>query len=321
MDEIDSMNNGDKGGLTSLIKLMRCKKTKKQKHEDYSLNPVICIGNYHFDKKTTELKRISNSYNLLQPTNKEVGILMKNLMIDLYNNTELREEIINYICGDLRKINQIHAIYKTNKNILTTYLMQYVLQSRINNEFSKDLTKNLINNKIEMSEHNILINETDRTSISLLFHENIIDMIYKNNLSIDCYREILDNYCYADYLDRVTFQKQIWIFNELTSLMKTIFANNKYHDHVDNSKKVTICEPVRFTKVLTKYSTEYNNQLFINNICTITNMDRQDVTHLFLSNLEEYNINPNTIIKQMNEMNISKLELDRMFRFIKNIYE
>ena len=31
MDEIDGMNNGDKGGINSLIKLIRPKKTKKQK--------------------------------------------------------------------------------------------------------------------------------------------------------------------------------------------------------------------------------------------------------------------------------------------------
>ena len=30
MDEIDGMNNGDKGGITALIKLIRQKKTKKQ---------------------------------------------------------------------------------------------------------------------------------------------------------------------------------------------------------------------------------------------------------------------------------------------------
>ena len=31
MDEIDGMNNGDKGGINSLIKIVRPKKTKKQK--------------------------------------------------------------------------------------------------------------------------------------------------------------------------------------------------------------------------------------------------------------------------------------------------
>ena len=51
MDEIDGMNNGDKGGIASLIKLIRQKKTKKQRLENVTLNPIICIGNYFFDKK------------------------------------------------------------------------------------------------------------------------------------------------------------------------------------------------------------------------------------------------------------------------------
>ena len=51
MDEIDGMNNGDKGGISSLIKLIRPKKTKKQIKEEYTLNPIVCISNYHVDKK------------------------------------------------------------------------------------------------------------------------------------------------------------------------------------------------------------------------------------------------------------------------------
>ena len=55
MDEIDGMNNGDKGGINSLIKLIRPKKTKKQKLEEVTMNPIICIGNYRVDKKIKEL--------------------------------------------------------------------------------------------------------------------------------------------------------------------------------------------------------------------------------------------------------------------------
>ena len=35
MDEIDCMNTGDKGGISALIKMIRPKKTKKQKTEDF----------------------------------------------------------------------------------------------------------------------------------------------------------------------------------------------------------------------------------------------------------------------------------------------
>ena len=51
MDEIDGMNNGDKGGINALIKLLRAKKTKKQKLEDTTSIPIICISDYHNDKK------------------------------------------------------------------------------------------------------------------------------------------------------------------------------------------------------------------------------------------------------------------------------
>ena len=48
----------------------------------------------------------------------------------------------------------------------------------------------------------------------------------------------------------------------MSSLIKT-FKNNKiYHDYFPKKQKYNPTE-VRFTKVLTKYSTEYNNSLFI----------------------------------------------------------
>ena len=37
MDELDGMNSGDKGGINTLIKLIRPKKTKKQKKEDTTM--------------------------------------------------------------------------------------------------------------------------------------------------------------------------------------------------------------------------------------------------------------------------------------------
>ena len=43
---------------------------------------------------------------------------------------------------------------------------------------SKNLEK-LLNNFYELSEHSLIMNETDRTSVALLFHENIIDLFRK----------------------------------------------------------------------------------------------------------------------------------------------
>ena len=105
------------------------------------------------------------------------------------------------------------------------------------------------------------MNETDRTSVGLLFHENIIDYLDKDKYeNIKNYIDILDNFVFSDYIDRITFQKQIWIFNEMTSLIKTMYNNMLFRKNI--SKKIEKKDEVRFTKVLTKYSTEYNNLIF-----------------------------------------------------------
>ena len=45
------------------------------------------------------------------------------------------------------------------------------------------------------------------------------------------YMKLLDNICYSDYIDRITFQKQIWQFNEMSSLIKTFYNNKIYHEN------------------------------------------------------------------------------------------
>ena len=77
-------------------------------------------------------------------------------------------------------------------------------------------------------------------------------------------------------MDRITFQKQIWQFNEMTSILKTFYNNKLYHDRFEKKPFFNPSE-VRFTKVLTKYSTEYNNHLFIQNLCSILGMDKKDM--------------------------------------------
>ena len=88
MDEIDGMNNGDKGGINSLIKIIRPKKTKKQRLEETTLNPIICIGNYHIDKKIKEL-----DYLGAFESDDETGIIFKNIkqIQDILNEFQIRK--------------------------------------------------------------------------------------------------------------------------------------------------------------------------------------------------------------------------------------
>ena len=279
MDEIDGMNSGDKGGINSLIRLIRPKKTKKQKKENITMVPIICIGNYHIDKKIKELMKVCNSIELPSPTPQQMEYIIKILMPNL--DTNLLENMRNYIQGDLRKLHSTNEIYKNHQSILKNQLIQSIFQRKAFNEDTKTITKKLLNIKHTIGEHSLIMNETDRTSVGLLFHENIIDALQTvpKEKSIPFYINILENICFADYIDRITFQKQIWIFNEMSSLIKTFYNNKLYHDKFTIEFNPSI---IRFTKVLTKYSTEYNNLLFIQNMCQQLGMDKNDMFSFFL---------------------------------------
>ena len=283
MDEIDGMNNGDKGGINSLIKIIRPKKTKKQRLEEITLNPIICIGNYHIDKKIKELMKVCHVIELKSPTKPQMTMIVENLMPGLQEES-IKTNIIDFIQGDLRKLKTIYELHKNKENILNNNIIQNIFLMKSYNDDTRKITKKLINNHYPIEEHLTIMNETDRTIVGLLWHENIIDVLGKvdKEEAIPFYLKILDNMCFADYIDRITFQKQIWQFNEMSSLIKT-FKNNQIYHEAFSSKKKQKFNPaeVRFTKVLTKYSTEYNNSIFIQNLCQELSMDKNDMFAFF----------------------------------------
>ena len=229
MDELDGMNNGDKGGITSLIKLIRPKKTKKQKLEEVTMNPIICIGNYHIDKKIKELMKVCYVYELKTPTVTQMSniIDMKLPAIDAV----MRKNIITFVQGNLRKLNAVIEMSKKSNTILANNILHAIFQPKTYNEDIKKITEKLMNTEYPISDHNVLINETDRTTIGLLWHENIIDLFEKMPIHVSApfYKIVLDNICQADYFDRITFQNQIWLFNELSSLIKTFYNHHLFH--------------------------------------------------------------------------------------------
>lgn len=327
MDEIDGMNNGDKGGITALIKLIRQKKTKKQKLENATMNPIICIGNYCIDKKIRELTKVCNTFELKLPTRKQMIQILVSMFpeLNMKENLSKQNMILDYIQCDVRKLNFIFDVYKTNPNLFDNDALSLIFQKKSNNEDSKRITQSLINNYIPLKNHSQFMNETERTIVALLWHENIVDMLekYDKKKSIPIYQKILDKMSYADYIDRITFQNQIWQFNEMSSLMKTFHNNKIYHDNLPENKGKFQPSEVRFTKVLTKYSTEYNNMMFIYGLCQELDLDKSDLISMFqeIRILKPFNQLAN--IETMNEIeelfenyDINKLDIQRIYRYM-----
>ena len=340
MDEIDGMNSGDKGGITALIKLIRQKKTKKQRLEHSTVNPIICIGNYFIDKKIKELMKVCHTFELKPPSSTQVETIVSRIMPDI-RDTTLLTDIHRYIQSDMRKIAFLHSIYVKKPEMITTEMIRNIFHTKNYNDDSKRIIHQLFETPVSIEEHNTFMNETDRTTVALLWHENVVDKLEKipREKSFSFYLQILQNMCFADYIDRITFQNQIWIFNEMSSLIKTFYNNKLFHEFVEAlSKKPemekqmkqikhTETDAVRFTKVLTKYSTEYNNIMFVFMLCQEMEMEKADMISFFQElrlfyGADFFNKSDklNNAEKIFANTNITKLDIKRIYRYLdKNV--
>lgn len=303
MDDVENMSSGDKNGISSLTKIVRYKKTKKQQTEESSANQIICIGTSLQDKKMKELANSCIQFKLLAPTKQQMMEIIKLLMPD---KKEYFDVILNYTSVNIRKLEGLYNIYVKNKSILNVDFLNIIRNNYSSNE-NKLFTKNIIN----MDNGNYSLNELDKNVIGLIWHENIIDVFSKipPNKCVELYIRFLQNICFADYIDKFIFQKQIWQLNDLTFLIKVVKNMELYKIfiHENPSFKCRVNE-ARFTKVLTKYSTEYNNYVFLKDLCQNMLIDKNDLFYYFLENKSKE--------LSLEKYDVTSLNINRMFKFL-----
>jgi hypothetical protein len=115
----------------------------------------------------------------------------------------------------------------------------------------------------------------------------------------------------------------------MSSLIKTFKNNKMYHEYFNkknknhnnnnnnnNTKKYKsiVTNDIRFTKVLTKYSTEYNNSIFIQDLCQQLSMDKKDLFGFLLSVKNMYD--ENQLYNLFENFEISKLDINRIYRYL-----
>jgi hypothetical protein len=309
LDDIDSINAGDKSIINSLIKLIRPKKNKKQKQEPYNSTPIICIGNLSTDKQLKELYNVCNIITLYAPTTAQITTITS-LLFQNISSSDI-DIVVQFIKNDLTKLITLHDLYKDSEYELL-HDIQNVFLTQISQYDSKLKTKHMLTTPVTIKDHDTILNETERIIINKLWHENVVDTFIPDVFNtLPIYVNMLHNICFADYLDRITFQKQIWQFNEMSSLIKTfknnmiLHTSNVQHNHVDSID-------VRFTKILTKYSTEYNNFTFIRNICQTLNIDKKDLI-TYMHSLES--MSDVDKLQLFENYNITNLDITRLTKY------
>ena len=215
---------------------------------------------------------VIDNIDYLQNNDKKIlASLIKQFKID--DKKKQKKNFILILCGTNnydKKIKELFKFCNVVNIVNNTHLIYNNYEKNIQNSIKKIMTK-------EFKEDFIIENE--KATQCLLFHENIIDNIKSNN-DILFYNSFLKNYCIGDYFDRISFQKQLWIFNEITYYFKILHNYNLYKKTTIPVKKTS---EYRFTKVLTKYSNEYNNNNFIIDLCNKLNCSKKELFYIILN--------------------------------------
>lgn len=321
VDDIECLNNSDKNVLTFLIKLIRQKKTKKQKLENSTNCPIIFINSGVCDKKINELISVTTPFNLICPNNNQLTTILKDLLADFFyqnvNSKVILNNMLSFLDNKLYNIKKILFYYKNNilNKIFNDKTNKYKNLNNNNNNI-KNITKSLLYKHHGFNTINNVL-ESDRTSVALLLHENIIKLINNDSNGLKIYLKILDNFSFCDYIDRYIFKKQIWQLTEINYITK-IFYNNYLLNHYNLFKNISL-DNILFTKILTKYSSEYNNYIFLYNLMQTFLIEKKDLFFLFIENFDKYNNDINEIYYNYNNYNITKLEIQRLYKFINNL--
>jgi hypothetical protein len=384
LKDIDGLAVLEKGAMNTLGKILRSKRTLKQSKEPVSQFPVICVGTFNDDKKTRTLEAGCMTIIVENDDYK----IKKTLRLKKKSDTaEEREDDT--------------GIDDTTSSGLLASVADVVTDSNP----AKDCVARLFEGDriYQTGQHIHCIPSSIRTSVGLIIHENLPGIIKQikceetetetkediatlNKQYIHTYKQCLDTICVSDKIDRTGFQKQMTVFNELSSLLKSMriqqIIKNKLGytmslpenmTHIDSiPQKVAKAEPkkrgrpkksvsdtqpstltaaasapvsastyhlitpvsilpvksikinpheLEFTKSLTKYSTQYNNELFIERLNSTLMMDSKDSLDFMDVILEGLpSTLPNTmVINEVNELDalgINKLDILRIKKML-----
>ena len=247
---------------------------------------VLIIDNIDY-LQNVEKKNLGNIIKLIK--SKDFQVKMTNhTIIFIGNNLYDKKQIELSLC--VNHYIFLNDIYTINSETYKIQAMKKNVLDLLNDTYDKGINLN-----------------NEKTIISLCYHENIIKVIKNFNV----YEKFLQNLCNGDFYDRVSFQKQLWQFNEMTYYLKVLHNYNIVHSYYINNDinpksilKNHKLEDICFTKVLTKYSNEYSNNNFIINVAANHNLSKYELYSMI------YN-------KQYSETKFSNQEIKRLHKLFR----
>lgn len=275
MEFISKYNSVYIHGKTSVGKTSKVIKYLEDNDYEYQ---YCSIQNIKSETQFLDLLKNQNIFNLMKQKKMQRVIVIDN--IDYLQNND--KKILSIIIKHMKKMNKnnvtsVKYIF-IGINVHDKKVVELELQLEYVHHIETQVCHTEVDKNIKEICRELLSNDNvnylkicEKTIVSLVYHENII--VYGNK-DLLFYEQFLQNFVNGDYYDRVSFQRQLWQFNEMTFFLKVI--NNYIQFHNSSIEKIPVSEII-FTKILTKYSNEYSNQNFIINICSKFNLQKMEL--------------------------------------------
>ena len=287
--------------------------------------PIICVINKLYERKITDLKKISNIFYFNKPN---INITTQ-YILNIFDKEDIEVDKIR-----LDNIKKIIKVYKNNIKLILLNLDNIILNKELKdycyyeNNFNDsglfDIINKLFNKKYSIEQLDDIV-YSDSNLICMLLHENILNELkirrkLSNNEIIDIYSNILDDTCNGDFLEKFVYKNNEWKLLNLLYIVKIFNLNNKVNDYKIKEHNIKY----NFTQILTKYGIKcnYNKKkikMFEKNNISQTYFDNLNQNLLYIINqINLKNINDNIVINNLlNDFNINKDEIDILIKFNK----
>jgi hypothetical protein len=293
--------NSDNSKISQLIKMVRPKRTKKQLSNDDTVNmPVICISGRHHNKKITELIKMSYVFECKTPTEYEYTDILGKLGLPVGDSCGINMHIIDKMVRN----SDANSMLRTDECNSVAFE-----RDQGNDTHVDEIVVRALNDPITFEDYDNITNDVDRTVVGMNIHENASNDMKFHEDSVVMYERFLDHFVISDFIDRGIFQKQLWQLSDISAILKIASVHETHPISMTKNKSV------RFTKILTKYSSEYSNQLFLQKLCNELHLNTRHVFEYFNSAFEKHTIAE--ITEMLKDTDVSKLDVARMGRFMK----
>ncbi len=275
LDEIDGMSVGDKGGLVELLRILK----------EYSGdNAIICISNEWMEKKFQPFQKLSQAFQVTEPSEADVLKLIQMQFADVKSASQpplpvlqqLTKDLLTIHSGDIRKI--LQSVREVREDLARGTLRVQDVRATIEtglvdahalgtnrihrSETIKSAVGQLLRGELDILAE-VPLNNNDLNLAGLHLHESLPKWIKKydgnTTAGYEKYIHSFSNIVASDRLDYYTFFFQHWTLFSLTYQAKLQAVNQELFRNIqEGTSKKWEDGDMDYTAVLSKQSMLYN---------------------------------------------------------------